>query len=240
MLWKTPRTVNLARLNQGLGVKQPQRSSPLAVPRGIVRARISSVLAVTNPSWLLGANVKWLYQEDGGIEQYVERNALELPINRTCSFLSPDVLDTPLTVFEVPFWVPDAVLTLWEPEPNQQPAGVPMAQLINPFNLEVPPITLPPKANNSVMYQRSSTDTYFELLAANPARLGCMIKNESATKFMFLILSPNGDAISTPLILQPGGVWVDEAGFYTGIIRGFMEQNTPDQRILATEFFYAA
>ena len=240
MLWKTPRTVNLARLNQGLGVKQPQRSNPLAVPRGIVRARISSVLAVTNPSWLLGANVKWLYQEDGGIEQYVERNALELPINRTCSFLSPDVLDTPLIVFEVPFWVPDAVLTLWEPEPNQQPVGVPVAQLINPFNLEVPPITLPPKANDSTMYQRFSTDAYFELLAANPSRLGAIIRNDSADKFLFLILAPNGDAISSPIKLLPGGQWIDETGFYTGVIRGFMEANTPGQVILAQEFYYSA
>jgi hypothetical protein len=85
-----------------------------------------------------------------------------------------------------------------------------------------------------------STTEAFEVLAANPARKGFYVKNNSEDKFMYVILAATGDPNKSTIQLTPGSVYEDLEGAYTGVVRGWMEDNTAGQVVLVNELTYSA
>lgn len=240
MEWELVSITDLSQANNTRNLKVATLTPYTAVKAPLIRVIVNSQSAKSKPTWVTGGVIKWGFDSIYGIQRWNQSVDTSIDVNRETVVRTPPEIVSPLFSLEIPYWIRDASVFIWQLKNPQSVYKDPNMTIYNPIEFPAPAQPGADSANASTMYEVLSTDTYFELLAPNANRKGFIVKNESADKFLFLILSADGDAIKTPVVLQAGGVYEDTDGFYTGVVRGFMEANTVGQKILATEFYRAA
>lgn len=212
------------------------RSKFVAVESLPIRVTVSSKLALKKPTWIYGGSPVWGVKLTTAPDDYVNEAVIQLPINRAAVLNPPPSLLQPYISIEIPYWISDANLLIQQVDPKSISKDRKNMPILNPTQNAADEPNIPDSANVGVMSEVFSTTEYFQLLALNENRKGYIVKNMSADKFLWVIPAETGDAIKSTIQLQPGGIYEDNTGLYTGIVRGFMQDNTAGQSILVNEF----
>lgn len=112
--------------------------------------------------------------------------------------------------------------------------------IINPYSLPADNSPEPQGGNTGSLLEITSTNTAFQLLAANPSRKGYYLKNTSPNTTLFVMLSADGDPVRASIQLVPNAVYEDLEGAYTGVVRGYMDGGVAGQKVLVNELTYSA
>lgn len=208
---------NLSRLPSQKDSKKPNVSKAIKCDKNPVRVHVKSGKAITNETWNVGGYIYWAGLFGAKYEKVLEARSIKIPINEGVILLPPTYLPEPYLIVEIPYWIPDALLTvqkLTQQNPLNPDTDMPISNPVQ-FPEQIPPVL------NTVGFTVNTIKAAIPgpdvLIQANEFRKGLIINNDSNV-VLYLALDPEAEPWQSPIVLRPQGIYDSGSICYTGEI----------------------